>query len=199
LKLLAWAAILAGSSRLGSSLGILSAMRFATAVTALLIAALLSGCSSARLPRPDRTGDTALVAAMQKTCTATAPLTPINVAAGAASVTTDANADSTAVMNLQSQLVTLTPTIADGSPLVPTVTKLSELMLDVGRRYQSIAIAEQDLATVSAELSKHHTSLLAAEKARDLNDLANWPQLAVLRTTQAQGEFTKLGITTCLR
>jgi len=174
-------------------------MRFATAVTALLIAALLTGCSGARLPRPDRTGDTALVAAMQKLCTATAPLTTINVAAGAASVTTDANADSAAVMNLQSQLVTLTPTIADGSPLVPTVTKLSELLLDVGRRYQSIATAEQDLATVSAELSKHHTSLLAAEKARDVNDLANWPQLAVLRATQAQDEFTKLGITTCLR
>jgi hypothetical protein len=174
-------------------------MRFATAVVALIVAALLAGCGSLALPKPDPAGDTALVAAMQKVCVATAPLATVNMAAGAASVITDANADSAAVLTLQNRLLKLTPTISAASPLAPTVTHLAELMLDVSRRYLSIVVTEQDLGTVSAKLSKHYTSAAAAEKARDMSELAIWPQLAVTRATQAQAEFTKLGITTCLR
>jgi hypothetical protein len=173
-------------------------MRFATAVVALIVAVLLAGCGSLALPKPDPTGDTALVAAMQKVCAATAPLAAISTAAGAASVTTTANADNAAVLNLQTELLKLTPTISAASPLAPTVTHLAELMHDVSRRYLSIVTAEQDLGIVSAKLSRHYTSATAAEKARYVNELAVWPQLAVTRATQAQVEFTKLGITTCL-
>jgi len=173
-------------------------MRFATAVLAVIVAALLAGCGSVSLPKRDLTGDSALVAAMQKVCAATPPLAPINVAAGAAAVTTTANSDNNAVLGLQARLVKLTPTISTGSPLVPTVTRLAEFMVDASRRYLSIVTAQQDLGTVSAELSKHYTAAAAAEKARDMNELAVWPQLAVTRATQAQAEFTKLGITTCL-
>ncbi len=173
-------------------------MRFATAVVALIVTALLAGCGSLSLPKPDPTGDTAFVAAMRKVCAATAPLAAINMPAGAASVTTAANADSAAVLNLQARLLKLTPTISAASPLAPTVTHLAELMHDVSRRYLSIVVTEQDLVTVSAKLRTHYTSAAAAEKARDMNELAIWPQLAVTRATQAQAEFTKLGITTCL-
>jgi hypothetical protein len=198
LKSLCGAAFVARPSHPGASLGILSAMRFATAVVALIVAVLMTGCGSLVLPKPDPTGDTALVAAMQKVCATTAPLAAINTSAGAASVTTTADADSAAVLNLQTRLLALTRTISAASPLAPTVTHLAELMLDVSRRYLSIVTAEQDLGTVSAELSKHYTSAATAEKARYMNELAIWPQLAVTRTTEAQTEFTKLGITICL-
>jgi hypothetical protein len=161
-----------------SSLGILSAMRFATPVVMLISAVLLAGCDNVAAPKPDTAGDAAFVTKMKQLCSAAPALTTITADGGAGAIITAAEANYTIVNNLDAGLVQLTPSLSSSSPLAVPITDLALMLDDMQIRYVKIEVA--------------------AKKKEPAEELSLMAKLALTRATQARSDLAQIGVSSCL-
>lgn len=201
-----------GRSRPDSSLGILSAMRFATPVVALIAALLLAACGSVSVPKPNPAGDAAFVSQLRQLCSKTPALLPISASASMAALSSAATANNTTVTNFEigtpvppapgqsadapvqrkGGLVSLTPTISSASPLVLRVTDLAQMLVDASKWYTMIATPPTPAEL--KQLSRSPGGVTAALTKQALVHAGT----ANARMNRARSDLAKIGVTSCL-
>jgi hypothetical protein len=204
---------LSSRSRPGSTLGILSSMRFATPVVAVIAAVLIAACGgSVAAPKPDPAGDTAFVTAVTLLCTKTPPLAQIDASASLATLTTAANANDATLTNFEigtpvppspgqsayapvrrrGGLGSLTPKIYSASPLAVPVTDLAQMVVDASKWYKMIATPPTPAKL--NQLSRSPGGVTAALTKQALADGVT----ASARITRARADLAKIGVASCL-
>ena len=166
-------------------------MRFATPFVALIAAALLTGCNAVSAPKPDPAGDAGFVAALKLLCSKTPAVVPINPSASKVAITNAANAGNATVLALvygtpvrapdgrtvrHGGIASLTPMIANSSPLVPSVTHAASMLLD---------------------MSKWYTLIVKPPKAGRSGNVSVTAGIIVARENEARSDLAKIGITGC--
>jgi hypothetical protein len=143
----------------------------------LLVAAILAGCGSVAAPAPNRSGDAAFVSKVQKLCSSAPALTPIDITAAPATISSVALADENAVWGVQAGIINLTPSLSHATPLAPAITDAAQMLTDAANRYKFIVY------------------LISKDKA---DAVRGQPGTALRRLAQARRDLRAIGISSCL-